>query len=153
MLRQEHIPGGDRDWAQSYEYILLIRDLLSEQRIDFWVTVYPYGLQISRREWNNGRQFWGFKPDTVYSTRPQEYVEGFCQRNGIRTINMLQDFKKASETVFPLYWDYNGHWVAAGHEVVARALFRELEPYLRTEKSMPRVTADRIVLPRFPTSP
>jgi len=134
MLRENYPWEDDRDWALSYKYILLIQDTLSSRGIEFWVTVYPYGLQISPREWSSGRRFWGFKADTIYSTKPQEYMESFCRRNRIPVINMCDDFRAASRSTFPLYLDYNGHWTAAGHEVAAKALFRELKAFLRYHK-------------------
>jgi hypothetical protein len=134
MLRENSQPPGDQGWTLSYKYILMIRDLLSARGIGFWVTVYPYGLQVSPREWNSGRRFWGFKSDTLYSTKPQKYVEDFCKRNNIPVINMCDDFRKASRSVYPLYYDYNGHWRAAGHELAAQILYRELQQYLQTRR-------------------
>jgi hypothetical protein len=43
---------------------------------------------------------------------------------------MCDDFRKASQTVHPLYYEYDGHWRPAGHEVVADVLYRELVPYV-----------------------
>ena len=98
MLRPTYQPTDDRDWALSYRYILLIRDTLRERGIDFWVTVFPYGLQVSPREWEQGRLLWGFERGLVYSTRPQEFVEQFCKRNGIPVINMCPAFKELART-------------------------------------------------------
>jgi hypothetical protein len=127
MIRQcEGGPCDDVAWKLSYDNITKIRSLLAAKGIDFWVTVYPYGHQLSGREWDKGRIFWGFEAGRVYSTRPQELVSEFCRRSGIRVVNMCDDFKKASQTVHPLYYEYDGHWRAAGHEVVADVLFREI---------------------------
>jgi hypothetical protein len=131
MLRDNYRHADDRDWALSYRYLLLVRDLLESHRIDFWVTVYPYGLQVSTREWNSGRLAWGFKQDTIYSTMPQQYVEQFCKRNAITVLNMCADFSRYAQVHFPLYWDYDGHWTAQGHTLVAHILARTLLPYLR----------------------
>ncbi|MCZ6777123.1 MAG: hypothetical protein O7D34_11820, partial [Ignavibacteria bacterium] len=56
MLRENYKSTSDRDWTLTYKYVLLIRDLLSERGIDFWLTVHPYGLQIHPQEWLDGRQ-------------------------------------------------------------------------------------------------
>jgi len=130
MLRESYNLKDDRDFTLSYKYLLMIRDTLKARGIDFWVTVYPYGLQVSPREWGTGRQIWGFKADTVYSTRPQELVQRFCQNNSIPIINMCDDFKLFARTFYPLCWDINGHWLPAGHELVARVIFQDLKPYL-----------------------
>ena len=133
MLRDNYKSTDDRDWTLTYKYLLLIRDTLRERGIDFWLTIHPYGLQIHPREWLDGRQYWGFKPDTIYSMQPQKYVEEFCKRNNIYVINLCGDFKRLSQNVFPLYYNYNGHWLAAGHELVADVLYRHLGSIIERE--------------------
>ena len=129
MLRDTG-PQDDRDWKLTYGYLLRIRDLLRARGIDFWVTVYPYGLQISGREWAAGRRFWGFEAGRVYSTRPQSLVEAFCREHDIPVVNMTGEFQARSRTVYPLYYDGDGHWRPSGHEVAATALYGALHPYL-----------------------
>jgi hypothetical protein len=129
-LLRNNYQRNDRDWELSERYLLMIRDTLRSRGIDFWVNVYPYGMQVSPKEWAIGRQFWGFRPDTLYSTWPQEYVESFCKSNGIRAINMCGAFRDTSRSVFPLYWPDNGHWVPRAHQVVAEIFDRKLELYV-----------------------
>jgi GDSL-like Lipase/Acylhydrolase family len=126
MIRQCEGACDDHAWRLSYDYLSMIRDLLAAKGVDLWVTLYPYGNQISPREWEKGRTYWGFEPGRVYSTRPQELIAEFCRRSGIRVLNMCDEFRKASHTVYPLYYEYDGHWMPAGHEVVADVLYREL---------------------------
>jgi hypothetical protein len=132
MIRKCESPCDDQAYALSYDYLSRIRDLLAARGIDFWVTVYPYGIQTSPREWGRGRTYWGFEPGRVYSTRPQELIAEFCRRNGIRVVNMCDAFRTASQSVYPLYYDYDGHWMPAGHEVVADVLYRELVSSVET---------------------
>lgn len=137
LLRESYV-DNDSNWTLTYKYLLLMRDLLKTQGIDFWLTVYPYGLQVHPQEWKSGRAYWQFKPDTVYSTWPQEKLARWATDNGIRAINMCPDFRERSKSVFPLYLDNNGHWVAEGHRVVADVLFRNLGPYLTEKEKAPR---------------
>ena len=130
MFREELGPQDDRTWSKSYKYLLGMRDFLSARGIDFWITVHPYGLQVSPREWP-GRELLRFKPGQVYSSHPQDLVADFGSRHGIPVVNMVQDFKDASQTTFPLYYTGDGHWRAAGHRVAAGALHKALMPYLR----------------------
>lgn len=130
MLRESVYPPDDSQWGLSYRYLSLIRDTLAARGVGFWMTVYPYGLQISPKEWHSGRQFWGFKRDTVYTTEPQALLQRFGATHGIKVINLCDDFRAAASTTFPLYLEYNGHWRPSGHRVVANALARELRPYL-----------------------
>ena len=125
MLRENHDTTDDREWKLTYRYLGLIRDLLEDRGIEFWITVYPYGVQVSPAEWNTGRVFWGFKQDTLYSVKPQSYVETFGRRNGIRVVNLCQGMRDSSGTAFPLYLPDNGHFTPRGHQVIAALLERE----------------------------
>jgi hypothetical protein len=126
MLRPNYI-YKDQDWSLTRNYILLIRDMLKRQGVRFVLTVYPYGLQVSTREFNVGRQFWGFRPDSLYSTQPQDSVEVFCKREDIEVINACTAFREASQSLYPMYIDDNGHWTATGQRVFAQILFREMQ--------------------------
>ncbi len=128
FLRDNYVPN-DSDWTLTFRYVRMVRDTLKARNIDFWLTVYPYGLQVNPKEWNSGRQFWGFKPDTLYSTGPQQVMEKFCRSNDIPVINMCGDFLNATHSIYPLYYDYNGHWRPEGHEIVARRLFQSIVTY------------------------
>jgi hypothetical protein len=137
MLREVGEPQDDRAATLSYRYLSKIRDLLQARGVDLWVTVYPYGLQVSAREWAGGRRFWGFETGKLYSTRPQGFVELFCRANHLTVINMCDDFREISRTVYPLYYETDGHWLPAGHELVAKLLYRALAPYLQARESKP----------------
>ena len=130
MLRASYHPFSGNDWKTTEGYLLLIRDLLRREQIGFWLTVYPYGNQVSRTEWAQGRLFWGFRPDTVYSTWPQEHLVAFCQAESIRAINLCGAFVRASGHLSPLYLPYNGHWTPLGHRVVADALEPDVAAYV-----------------------
>ena len=131
MLR-ENYHGTASDWNLSERYLLMIRDTLRSRNIDFLVNVYPYGMQASTREWDVGRRFWGFRPDTLYSTWPQDHIERFCRDNGIGAINMCADFRDTARAVFPLYWPDNGHWKPRGHLVAAELMRRDVEPLIES---------------------
>ena len=140
MLRETGSAEDDRAWTISYRHLLEIRDLLQARGIDFWVTVFPYGLQVSPREWASGRIYWSFAAGRVYSARPQALVEQFCRRNGIPVVNMCDDFVRQAQTVYPLYYETDGHWRPAGHQLVASVLYRALVPYLHQREGMATTT-------------
>ena len=131
MLRGNYRPTSS-DWTLSERYLLMIRDTLKSRGIDFTVNVYPYGMQVSTKEWAVGRQFWGFRPDTLYSTWPQDHIERFCTDNGIRATNMCRDFRDTARSVFPLYWKDNGHWMPRGQLVAAELFLRDVKPLIES---------------------
>jgi len=120
------------DWTLSERYLIMIRDTLRSRNIDFIVNVYPYGMQVSTKEWAVGRRFWGFTPDTLYSTWPQDHIERFSLDNGIVAINMCAGFRDTARTVFPLYWPDNGHWKPRGQLVAAELMRRDVEPLVES---------------------
>ncbi len=131
MLRDGYDLRDGGDWSLTFGYIRRIRDLLAARRIPLWLTVYPYGHQVSAREWHHGRVFWSFEQRRVYTTAPQKQVEQLGQKMGIRVVNLTEDFLERSRKEFPLYFPYDGHFTPAGHAVAAAAIFRELQPILR----------------------
>ena len=131
MVRDGYDVGDGSDWSLSFGYIEMIRDLLAERGVPLWLAVYPYGHQISPREWHKGRVFWSFDQNRVYSTAPQKQLEQLGRSRGIPVINMTDDFLERSKTEFPLYFAFDGHFLPAGHAVAAKAIFRDLLPFLR----------------------
>lgn len=130
MIRDGYAGDGS-DWSLTFGYIEMIRDLLAARGVPLWLTVYPYGHQISPREWHKGRVFWSFEQNRVYSTAPQKQLEELGRSKGIPVINMTNDFLERSKKEFPLYFAFDGHFLPAGHAVAAEAIFRDLLPFLR----------------------
>ncbi len=130
LLRASYI-DADSNWSLTHKYLLLTRDLLKDHGVDFWMTVYPYGLQVHAKEWKAGRDYWQFRQDTVYSTMPQETLERWAVSNGIRCVNFSPDFRELSKTVFPLFLDNNGHFRAAGHQLIADVLYKNVQLHLQ----------------------
>ncbi len=141
MFRVNYAGKEDREWQLTYRYIGLAAQLCREKGIDFWMTVYPYGMQVSPREWAIGRRFWGFKPDTLYSTAPQALNEKFARNAGIPVVNMCEKLRDTSRTVFPLYFPDNGHWTPRGHAAVAGILYDALDGYFRAKEEAARGSA------------
>ncbi len=133
MLRPGNHLDLREEGATTFTALSRIRDTLASHGIPLLVTVYPYGHQVRADEWVTGRQFWGFRPDTLYGLEPQEEIERILSGQGVTVANFCAAFRDQAAAVHPLYHDYNGHWVAAGHAIVARELYARLLPALRAE--------------------
>lgn len=123
----------ERDGALTFRNLLIIRDMLHAKGIDFRLNVYPYGLQVGPHEWTSGREYWGFRPDSLYGTEPQDVIAAWAAHHAIPVTNLCEAFRRIPPSSAPVYHDYNGHWRAVGHEVVARELYQSLLPRLKED--------------------
>ncbi len=116
----------DSLWKTNKNYLGLICDLLKEKGIKLILVSYPYAIEVSEGEWMSGRVLDGFDAERVYDQpKVAEYLKAFGEENNIVFINLYEDFRSYDGTL-PLYYDFDGHFNANGHELVADALFRKL---------------------------
>lgn len=140
-MARDSYHGDASDWSLTFGYIDMIHHLLAVRGVPLWLAVYPYGHQISPREWDRGRVFWGFERNRVYTTAPQKQAEELARSRGIPVINMTADFVQHAKKEFPLYFAGDGHFMPAAHAIAAEAIFRELLPFLRQAEA-PAKNAD-----------
>jgi len=107
-------------WEKSFEYLKSIRDLLGENNIGFVLVTYPYGHQVSPDAWKEGRVAHGFPPG-ISSDRPFRLVESWAQSESISVISLDQSFRSAPAPE-KLYFNFDGHWNAAGHAFAAEII-------------------------------
>ncbi len=115
-------------WRQPTEYILKIKTLLDEKSIPLVVMMHPHGHQLSPVAWNQGRHQWAFESGKIYSLRPQQDLHQFATSQQIAYLDLLPAFKGASDPK-SLFFDFDGHFTPAGHQLMADTLFTFLPPY------------------------
>ncbi len=120
----------DKDYSvwfnNSVPYLLSIKGVLQERNVPFIIHAYPYAVQISTGTWKSGRSVLGFRGDLIYPIRPFDIMEEFGREKGILVVSSYSYFKSAPDPS-KLYYDYDGHFTAAGHKVAATALYDYLE--------------------------
>ena len=115
-------------WQNIFESILKIRDYCAARGIDFLLTTYPWGHQVSDTEWVPGRyQF--LEGEVSISDRSIEGLEAFARSNAIDFVNLFPAFRSYQGSS-PLYYDYDMHWTVAGHRIVADGLERIIIEYI-----------------------
>lgn len=99
---------------------------LSRQRLhsEFAVVMFPRAFQYSQRESPNNWQAWRYQKLGPCVLEPFRWLEGFAARVDFPCISLLAAFSESAE--FPLYFDDDIHWNAAGHRVAADAIASEL---------------------------
>jgi lysophospholipase L1-like esterase len=127
LSRYEVMDNEQEHVNRTLAYIKHTADLAAEYDIQFVLTTYPYGHQVSGEEWTQGRHLFGFHNGFVYDDRHITILEEFAAENGILFISTVDYFRESSE--FPLYFPYDGHFTPAGHNVMATALMDGLEEH------------------------
>jgi hypothetical protein len=109
-----------QDWERSFAYIRKARDVCEQTGCIFVLATYPYGVQISPKEWAYGRHHFGFGDDKIYSREPMQLLAEFAASEGILFIDATPAFLNA--TRHPLYFPYDGHFTIAGQKVYGDVL-------------------------------
>ena len=90
--------------------------------VSFLLTIYPWGHQVNESEWVSGRR--RFIPeDSLVSDKSVHIIENFAATNNIEILNVFPAFRSYNG-ISPLYFNFDIHWTAMGHKVMARELER-----------------------------
>ena len=119
---------SDEDWEKLWilpvKYLGMMKKILDEQKVPMVVVIIPDPAQISDREWP-GRKLLGYPEHFVDTRTPfEEELTRRLKALDISSINLLPDFKKSS--IFPLYFDNDGHWRESGHKVATEIIYEGL---------------------------
>lgn len=135
ITRSEENATNPQAWKEISANLIKIRDLLKQEKIPLIVTIYPYGHQAGKNEWSKGRVRNGFELGRIYPATAAGLLVEFGNRNGIRVVNFVPDFKKAAgaEAGF-LYYPQDGHFTEKGHRVMANKLKEVIGDYLTRDR-------------------
>lgn len=110
----------DQEWRSVFDSLERIDRFCLDHGIRFVLTQYPWGHQVSDKEWQSGRK--SFIPDGARtSDRSAERLESFTRQRGITSLNLYPAFRSAAADEL-LYHCRDMHWTPAGHRVAAREL-------------------------------
>ncbi len=113
-----------REWQNIFDSILRIRDYCRGRRIDFLLTVYPWGHQVNAREWVPGRSGM-VASGAIISDRSLLKLRQFARENDIELLDVFPAFRAYTGSDL-LYFKHDAHWTAQGHKLMAE----QLEHYL-----------------------
>ena len=126
MRGREKKDDIERHWKLTAKYLLKVRDTLAEHGIDFALVMYPYGIHVGPDEWGEGRVYWGFEPNKIYTDRYSfDIIERFAQKNNVYCINTLDDFLKNKRPGEMLFFHLDGYLTPAGNGIVADSLAKD----------------------------
>jgi len=125
ITRFEQIEDEQNHWNRTLSYIKKTAELSKQLNATFILTTYPYGHQISKDEWSDGRTLYGFEQNKIYSDRAEKVLAQFAKDNNIVFIPTFEKFKQSK--VYPKYFAYDGHFTPQGHEVMADVIMSGLK--------------------------
>lgn len=135
ITRSEENASNPDAWKEISASLIMIRDLMKQNKIPLVVTIYPYGHQAGESEWGEGRIKNGFETGRIYPSIASDLLVEFGNKNGIKVVNFVPEFKKAvsAETGF-LYYPQDGHFTEKGHRVMADKLKEVISDYLTHDR-------------------
>jgi hypothetical protein len=131
-----HTLAADREdrtaqWQAIDDSLLRIRNLCRERGATFAMSLYPWGHQVSDREWIPGRNAW-IPEGAVPSEASFDHIRGFCRENNVPLVDTVAAFR-AYRGPELLYFHWDMHWTPAGHQVMAAQLL----PFFAENKEFP----------------
>lgn len=111
-------------WKNSQIWLDKIKGLLDANGIEFILVAYPYGLQVSKSAWQEGRATWQFEKNKLYgSPVPFEMFYEYSRKKNVKFANLWQYLLRHSAE--NLYYDFDGHWTALGNKRVMEGIFND----------------------------
>jgi hypothetical protein len=110
--------------SNTQDYLLEIRNLLAENNIDFILSIIPYGHQVNQQEWSQGRNYWQFEKNKLYSSKCIGDLEAWAKDNNIAVLDLLNVYQKPSTQLN--YFPIDGHWNKKGHIIAAEEMYKSL---------------------------
>lgn len=107
-------------WRKIFVSLSRIKSYTDRNGMDFLMTIYPWGHQVSDSEWLPGR--YNFIPENaVASDVSERTVQRLAAEHGIELLNLFDLFRsyKGDE---PLYFDHDPHFTAAGQKLMGNGL-------------------------------
>jgi hypothetical protein len=126
----KHTLAGDtadrkEQWQNIFDSILKIKRYCNNNGIKFFLAIYPWGHQVSDKEWIPGR-FLAIPKGALVSDKSIDIIHQFSIDNNIELLNLFSAFR-LYKGPSPLYFSYDMHFTPTGHKIMAR----ELDRYIR----------------------
>lgn len=108
--------------------LMLIDNLLNQQKIPWLIVFQPHGHHISSYEWSIGRDFYHL-PKYVVKDPFSSNLKTLAENNNAYFIDLTPIMKTRTDSKKSLYFSHDGHWTNRGHEIAAEEIRLFLESY------------------------
>jgi len=131
-------PEVDPEWQDAWEHTFRLLGDMSEsvrkRGKRFAVIIVPSRYQIYPVRWAEALAAHPAMQKEVWDVdMPVRRMVAWCETRGIACVDLTSTFRLAAAEATPLYFHYDGHWTAAGHELAARAV----AAFLRAQNLVP----------------
>ncbi len=112
-------------WDLMFGLVKMLEADVNAHGAKLTVAIVPSIIQVYPELWGKfsaGRKG-GNHSSTLDRENPNRTITNWCQANGIEVVDLLPALREAGEKNSFLYFPYNLHWTAAGHQVVADEIF------------------------------
>ncbi len=106
-------------WDTTFIYLEQIVNITKTNNVDLIIVTYPWGHQISKDEWSEGRKAFGFEENKIYSLNPQRRIMSFCKKKDLTYLDISEKFIESKQKN---YYTYDMHWNKRGHVIASEAM-------------------------------
>jgi lysophospholipase L1-like esterase len=122
-------PSMAAKWRRMEQILQLLAEDVGKRGIRLRLIVVPSVVQVYPRLWETFvRQHPGNDPMKFYPEFPNRIIAAMGKRLHAPVIDLLPGFRDAGRSRDDLYFPFNRHWTAAGHQIAAALLLEELKP-------------------------
>lgn len=112
-------------YNRTFSYVKKIKEVADEKNIPFILVTYPYGHQVKKDYWKDGRVRYLADDYDVYSLEFFEKVDKFASENSIIYIDTYDLFKEWNGE--KPFFDFDIHMTKVGYMLIANGIYNGLK--------------------------
>lgn len=116
-------------WGYTEEAILKMKSLSEKHNFKLIVVIIPEKPQVYEKFWPIIHSTYNISEKDLMM--PNNFIRELCEKNSINVLDLLPTFRKYADKGEKLYFDYDPHWNARGHELASEALLKYINILMR----------------------
>lgn len=125
IFRDDASAAVARDWERAYRILDELKHEVTDRGARFAVVLVPAPFQTSDDEFKKWLEWAGAAGKAMSRRKPQDMMLAWCRGSSTPCQDLLSDFEGGGRE--RLYFPYDLHWTAEGHQLAAASVARFLE--------------------------